>query len=258
MKKVLIIILLFGVQISFFVVHAQKNGLIGKSVIPNSKSIFFAAAGPAYCFGDVGGSHYEQFLNGINDWDVLNTRYLFSVGYGQSFKHNLGYKLIFNYGNFIGNDKNSRNEARQYSFNSEVSSLSLQAEYTFLGGIHSNYYDYYSLYLFGGIGVMNSNAEVKKNGVAISQPPPDRIYDKIKLNETAAFIPFGIGYKYAITPKFSIGAELCWNYTFTDFIDGISTVTSKENDLLANLSITFSYKFFDSLTPACRCLPYNQ
>jgi len=258
MKKVLIIVLLFIVQTSILSLHAQKNGLIRKSSIPNSKSLFFAAAGPAYCFGDIGGSRYEQFLNGLNDWDVLNTRYLLSFGYSQTFKHNLGYKLNIGFGSFTGNDENSRNEARQYSFNSKVSSLSLQGEYTFLGGVHSNSYDYYSLYFFWGIGIMNSNAEVMKNGVAISQAPADRIYDQIKLNETAVFIPFGIGYKYSITPKFSIGAELGWNYAFTDFIDGISTVTSKENDLLANISITFSYKFFDNLTPPCRCLPYNQ
>jgi hypothetical protein len=102
MKKVLIIVLLFIVQTSILSLHAQKNGLIRKSSIPNSKSLFFAAAGPAYCFGDIGGSRYEQFLNGLNDWDVLNTRYLLSFGYSQTFKHNLGYKLNIDFGSFTG------------------------------------------------------------------------------------------------------------------------------------------------------------
>jgi hypothetical protein len=258
MKKSLIVILIFIVQTPSFSLHAKKNGLIGESAIPNFKSVIFATASPAYCFGDIGGSHYEQFLNGINDWDFLHTGYFFSLGYSQTFKHNLGYKLNFNYGNFTGNDESSRNEVRKYAFHSHVSTVSLQGEYTFLGGVHSSYYDFYSFYLFAGIGAISSNAEVKKNGVPISDAPLDRPYDKIKLNETGAFIPLGIGYKYLITPKLSIGTELCWNYAFTDFIDGISPITSKENDVLVNFSITLSYRFFDSLTPTCRCLPYKQ
>jgi hypothetical protein len=146
MKKVLIIVLLFIVQTSILSLHAQKNGLIGKSSIPNSKSLFFAAAGPAYCFGDIGGSRYEQFLNGLNDWDVLNTRYLLSFGYSQTFKHNLGYKLNIGFGSFTGMMKTRETNASSIFI--RKFQLVVTGEDTFWRR-HFNSFDYYSLFFLG-------------------------------------------------------------------------------------------------------------
>ncbi|HQF11999.1 MAG TPA: hypothetical protein PKV22_07015, partial [Paludibacteraceae bacterium] len=77
--------------------------------------------------------------------------------------------------------------------------------------------------------------------------PPNRPDDKIKPNETSFSLPYGFGYEYFISPRISIGAELMWNYAFNDFLDGISTVSSKKNDLLTSFSLTFSYKLSDSI-----------
>ena len=68
--------------------------------------------------------------------------------------------------------------------------------------------------------------------------------------------PIGIGYQYHLTSNFLIGAELGWIYSFSDYLDGVSTEYSKRNDTLANLSLTLTYKFKDTLTPPCNCLSY--
>ena len=236
--------LCFAVAISN--IQAQNYGLIG-NFKPNSKSLVLTATNLNYCFSDIGGTTKQQVINGLNNWDVLSSKYLVSLGFRQSFVNNIGYRVSVSYGNFTGDDKNAKNSARHFSFESRISSINLLGEYTLLGGFHSNIYYPYSLYIFGGIGLCSSQATVKKDGISIHEFPPNRPDDKIKLNETSFSLPYGFGYEYFISLRISIGAELMWNYAFNDFLDGISTVSSKKNDLLTSFSLTFSYKLSDSI-----------
>jgi opacity protein-like surface antigen len=243
MRKIYLSVFLLAV---FSTIQAQSYGLIGK-IIPNSKSLIFTATDLNYCFSDIGGTTKQQVINGLKNWDVLSSKYLVSLGFRQSFINNISYRVSVSYGNFTGDDKNAKNSARHLSFESQISSINLVDEYTLLGGFHSNIYYPYSLYIFGGIGLCNSHATVKKDGIPINEFPPNRPDDKIKLNETSFSLPYGIGYEYFISPRIAIGAELMWNYAFNDFLDGISTVSSKKNDLLTSFNLTFSYKLSDSI-----------
>jgi len=254
MKKFLVIIQL--VILCLFPIYSQKKGLI--STGGSSMSVVLNSVSLAYCFGDVGGSYQKQFLNCINDWDISNTRYLVSLGLRQLFKKDLGYEINVLYGSFVGDDANSRNEMRDYSYKNKVVGFSLQAEYVILGGFDPYKLNLHTLYIYLGGGILNSDSKLWRKGLSISETPSDRPYDKVKLTDTTPIIPVGIGYQYHLTSNFSIGAELGWIYSFSDYLDGIITQYSKRKDTLANLNITFTYKFKDTLTLPCHCLSYEK
>jgi hypothetical protein len=56
-------------------------------------------------------------------------------------------------------------------------------------------------------------------------------------------IPGGIGIKYAVMPKISVGAELGGRYTFTDYLDGYTSPFSKFNDVYYSFAVVLNYKF---------------
>lgn len=222
-----------------------RDGLYGPRV-PGLLYIMVSGIGPAYLFGDVGGSLKEQALLGANDWDISNTRFLFSLGAHHIFPSQIAFKSSLYYGRFAGSDINSRNAERGYAFQSNILSFILQGEYICYGGPYSKLKNPHSLYVFAGIGFMLSNSI--STGAVL---PPD-----FQTIATAPVIPLGLGYQYQINDKLSFGAEFGWHYIESDNVDGVHTSNSKNNDALSFLSLTLAYKIYGSvhiLKDRCNC-----
>jgi len=243
MRKVSFIVLLFLLFLCSKGFSQDKNGLYGKHK-PSVGSIILTGIGPAYCFGDIGGSVSQQALLGANDWDVRFTRYLFSLGFKQEFKNHFGYKLVFYTGHFAGSDNGSRMAYRNFSYTNNINELTLQGEYNIWGGNFSE--TPHTLYIYGGVGVLNSNS----NFTGDKSTRPD---DKFKNSVTSPVVPIGIGYQYRFTDKLAAGVEFGWHYILSDYVDGYSSVTSKHNDTLSALNITITYKLFERNPEKCNC-----
>ena len=95
---------------------------------------------------------------------------------------------------------------RNHSFNSTILEVSSVFEYHFLDFKTEGSKVNYSPYIFGGIGFINFNDVPENEGVGKIQP----------------VLPMGVGFKYFIQKKYTIGFEAGARKTFFDYLDGIS------------------------------------
>jgi hypothetical protein len=168
--------------------------------------------GPAYLFGDVGGRIEDQIFLGSTDWDMTKTRFLYSIGFRQHFPNNFGLKGTLAYGQFAGTDEGTSNPTRGYSFTSDITEISLQSEYTLYGGPYARRRTPNLVYIFAGAGILSYQPILIRDG----GPRP---IDTVNGPGITPVMPFGIGYQYRFSTRFSLGAEFGWRYTFTDYLD---------------------------------------
>ncbi len=187
-------------------------------------------------YGDIGGSADANNLFGLKDIQILQTRPSFAFGARYKISKKMTIKMNLIYGFVSGNDKNSRNSDRNFSFNSTIFEPSFQLEYYPVAeqkstrsaasfshrGMINNFGKIFP-YVFAGVGGVISNPKLYKNEVLY---PIDENSSKFGIT-----IPLGVGFKISINSRISTGFEFGRRFTTTDYIDGYSPVFSKANDL---------------------------
>lgn len=231
MKKILLSV--FLVMLTFSALQAQRrNGLIGHRT--QSSGAFVLTLGPNYSFADPDCS--KGVFGPIINQNMFENQSV-TFGYRQTFSDDFGYKVALGYDHFTGSDiKTDRN----YTFKTNAFQLAGQGEYYYHFGKRFRRRWPNTVYGFLGMGIMTSNAN-------LTRPTLDnRGSYKYRGNEITVtpVVPYGIGYRYDIDYQFSVGAELCWRYTFSDYLDGFKPPpeSSKSNDVLQGFSLTLSYK----------------
>jgi|GEM_PF-5039681 len=226
MKKIFLLLVVFSAF--SFQLFSQK-GLIKAERFRNG-AIEISPYGGAFCYGDINSDLSKQFLLGINKLKFNETQYFCSAGFKQSLLPHFGYKFMLSYAQICGSDQDTYLEGRALYFRSKVFEASLLCKYIIFGDIFDRSNIHHSIYLFAGAGYMNINSEGNYRASDIHKP-----------HTSTPAVPAGIGYEWKINSDFSIGAELTGQYLFTDYLDGISTIYSKNKDLLGSLSINISY-----------------
>jgi hypothetical protein len=137
-------------------------------------------------------------------------------------------KLGIIQGGIQGDDKNSNNpdqQRRKLNFRSEITELSLQAEFNFfnylpglLPGFGSKRF---SPFLFTGISALSHNPVTDDNsGKEVELRPlmtEGRAYKKQTIS-----IPYGAGIKYNLKGNWNIIGEIGYRTSFTDYLDDIA------------------------------------
>ncbi|MFN3848601.1 MAG: DUF6089 family protein [Spirosomataceae bacterium] len=105
-----------------------------------------------------------------------------------------------------------------------------------------------SPYIFAGVGAALTNPKItvdNPNSPLFSQ----RLFDEATAGgprRTSVVFPLGIGAKYNATERFTIGAEMGYRFSTSDFIDGMSYAAySKKKDGYFIPSLLASYRFGD-------------
>ena len=146
----------------------------------------------------------------------------------------------FTFARVNGADRYSADDslkARNLSFETPISEISLVGEYYFL-----NLYEHrFSPYVFAGIAGFHFNPysynqkgsqvylrDLSTEGQGLPAYPDKKTYS---LNQFA--VPFGGGLRYALSDNIRIGLELGIRKLFTDYLDDVSTTYPAEADLLA-------------------------
>lgn len=161
-------------------------------------------------------------------------------------------RIGFNYGVLTASDATSSDPkkiARNLSFRSDLFEIHIIGEY--------NLFDFnnagYTPYLFAGVAGFYFNPstlDAKGNRVYL-QPlgtegqglpgyPNRKPYSLYQMG-----IPFGIGLKYALSEKITLGAEIGLRYTFTDYLDDVSTTYVDQNALRngrGQLAVDLAYR----------------
>lgn len=116
--------------------------------------------GTSNYFGDIGGTADKSNLFGIKDISLLRTRPSLYVAARYKIEHDKAVKFSVTFGWLNGTDKGSRNEIRNYSFNTYVSEQTLQFEYSFVAEDKRRY----SFALFNRRGMMNNYSRINVYG----------------------------------------------------------------------------------------------
>jgi hypothetical protein len=190
-------------------------------------------------YSDVGKSVTDQnFFKSFTTIQLVTTRPSFTASFRYKLAGDMAAKLNLSYGILHGRDggnlveKNNRNYVMtttifepsvvfEYYLLSEGRSFSSAALFNRRGMIN-NYSKFY-IYLFGGVGGGIYNAKAKE-GIDVDP----------RFEPGSGFIPVfpvGAGLKYSIDSQWSFGFEFGRRFTFSDKLDGITTETSKNNDI---------------------------
>jgi hypothetical protein len=178
-----------------------------------------ATGGGSNFIGDVGPNH----LHMPNGW------------YGGAFfRSNLNsywsLRVSYNQGIVMANDADANWDWRRHrnlSFQSEIREISLWFEFNFFEFIGrrkgSN-----SLYIFGGLGLFTFDPMTEFEGEMIRLQPLGTEGQGTPLGNSPSYglsdfmLPFGIGWKIAVNKTVTIGAEVGFRRTGTDFLDDVS------------------------------------
>jgi len=204
--------------------------------------------GASNFLGDLGGSK-DIGSYGLKDFDVQSTRAVFGAGYSYRFYERFNVKSNLYFG-WIGGDDTwtgqiNRN-VRNLHFRSILLELSAQAEvYLTLQntgknwGRRKNNRMPITTYLFAGVGGVYTDPKGKYlDGKWYSLQPlhtegQDIVETRSTYSKFAVAVPFGIGFKYDLNRKYSLGFEYGMRWTTSDYLDDVSTTYFDPNAIKA-------------------------
>ncbi len=241
-KNIIVFIILIVVPLSLF---SQSNRW------KRTRYEVVGGIGAIGFMGELGGG--KEASHFISDFNFTSQRELISVGMRYKFLERLAGKGTLSFGHIYGNDNKSKNEARfkrNLSFRSPLLELAAQCEYSIvkeqvgrrrrmrrrrgrgsfmrsLKNININ------TYIFAGVAGFWFNPRGKDDGPGgtgewVSLQPlgtegQGLMEGRKKYHRIAVAIPFGVGFKYNLDKRWSIGLEYGGRWTFTDYMDDVST-----------------------------------
>ncbi|MDP2722456.1 MAG: DUF6089 family protein [Bacteroidales bacterium] len=213
---------LFGVIILLFAFSAQAQNLeIG-------------------LFG--GGSYYLGELNPGMPFAQTQASYGISGRYYKGSRWS--YRLSYYRGKVTGSDEKYGGVTdRDLSFVSDLNDFALVAEFNFWPYFTGSKMEYFTPYIFGGIGFFTFSPKTP-GGVKL-QPQgtegQNAGFDgRSPYNQYSLSIPFGFGFKYSLSKRVGINLEWGMRKTFTDYVDDISTTYADNPDIIADPTQTHS------------------
>ncbi|MEM6735739.1 MAG: DUF6089 family protein [Bacteroidota bacterium] len=192
--------------------------------------------------GGLGSMNYSGDL--VRGYSFSTSSIAGTVFYRMNFSEILTIKLGLTIGSLRGSETPIDAFAieRDHSFNSNLVELSSVFEYHFLDFKTSDSPVNYSPYIFGGVGVISYDA------------PTDEETSQLQF-----VLPMGVGFKYLIKKKYTIGFEAGARKTFFDYLDGISDGdiidkdyqygNPKDDDWFFFTGLTFSITLFNVPCP---------
>jgi hypothetical protein len=205
--------------------------------------------GASNFLGDLGGKD-DIGTNDFQDLELNQTRFAAFVGYKYALYRKLHFRADFTWGQMSGDDKLTQEifrNNRNLNFRTHIFELSgmLELEVPIrrrkghiydIKGVKGWKYKGATMYLFAGIGGFHYNPKTLLDGQWIPLRPlrtegqglpggPDE-YGKYSL-----CIPLGISISKRISHQFSLALEATYRYTFTDYIDDVSTDYYSPDDL---------------------------
>ena len=201
---------------------------------PTTRFEVGAGLGVGQYFGELGNNQWGYSFNNIRPTSTV---------YGQYHINNwislrAGYSFVW----LEAYDSDADSPARQrrnLSFRTFVHEASLMAQFNIFE-FDPYYADHqWTPYLFAGMAVYNFNPQTNFAREWIDLQPlgtegqgiPGLEDSRPRYNLTQMLIPVGFGVKYNLDERFTFGIEFNYRYTFTDYIDDVST-TYADPDLL--------------------------
>ncbi len=211
-----------------------------------------ASLGTTQFYGDIGGYSPGKNLLGIKDFSFSHTRYNFTGALKYRILNDVSIRLNLSIGSFHSTDVKGSNEARGFESVTSFFEPAVLGEYYLIKNKGENsflqlkgsrhglqaLFPALDVYVFTGVGGLSYNAK-----------PNNKLAPFV--TNTSGFtpvVPFGVGANMFYNSDFNFGVELSGRFTFSDNLDGYTSIQSKSNDLYHFLNFTFTYKINTSRT----------
>lgn len=217
-------------------------GVVGLVMIAHTLSAQKSEVG----FG-IGTLNYTGDL--ARTYNVLNSKPAATVFYRSNLSKVVSFRAAITGGKIGASDKRPIDafaERRNASFNLFLMEASTVMEYHFMNWRDDKHIMRFTPYLFVGLGIF---------GISGTQNKPSQ-YSNVQ-----GAIPFGLGVKYIINPKWYIALEFGARKTFFDYLDNVSTGSNQlvknyqygnpyDNDNYYFLGLSITRTFYEIPCPA--------
>jgi len=196
-------------------------------------------AGISHFMGDLGGGGEDAaHFFGVRDLDFSATRPVVSAKYRYRILEMVSAKAGITWAILAADDASSASEGRKMrnlSFSSNIFEFSFHGEYYFVKEKANPRYSFSSLhsirnlsaYFFTGASVIYFNPKAKLDGTKYELQPlgteGQGVHDSMPspYSKIAIGWPIGLGAKYMLTKKISVGIEISNTFTTSDYIDDV-------------------------------------
>ncbi|MCF8256765.1 MAG: porin family protein [Flavobacteriales bacterium] len=207
----------------------RKSLLVSFLALMLSGTTVFAQYSEVGLLGGI--SFYMGDLN--PDMPFRDVRPAGGLFYRYNFNDRFSVRAAAHVAYLVGSDASSTDPAqleRNLSFESWLFDFSVTGEFNFFKYAPGDMRHWITPFLFGGISIFKFNPRTELNGEMWELQPlgtegqGTTFYpDRQKYSLVNAAIPFGLGVKVNISKTFSVGVEWGMRYTFTDYLDDVST-----------------------------------
>lgn len=198
---------------------------------------FGIGIGAANYLGEIGGKTGEGSVF-LKDMNLKQTNKSVGASFRYGFSPRIAAKLQINYVRIQGADSLSKEPARvarNLSFRTEIFEAMITGEFTYwtIADLkrRSRKRLGFESYVFTGIGGLLYYPFADYNGTWYAlRPLATEGIDK-QYNQFTLAIPLGIGANLNLNNKFKIGLEIGYRFTFTDYLDDVSSRYASPSDL---------------------------
>lgn len=241
MKRLIIVMLFVTVPV---LINAQSR-------FKSYRNEVHIGIGVSNFLGELGGAN-QIGTDGFRDLELLETRLAFAVGLRHRMSERFSINPTFSYGRLSGDDDLTLEFFRRYrnlNFKTNIYELSCNLEVAIikdktgaryrLKGVRGHKAYELSMYGFLGFGgfYFNPKGEYQDKWVELQ---PLRT-ENIRYNRLQFVVPVGVGIKYGIDRRWSVGFQYGLRKTFTDYIDDVSTVYADPDILRSNYGELSAY-----------------
>jgi len=185
--------------------------------------------GGANYIGEIGGNEGEA-KPWLLDMKLSQTNIAVGGFYRYSFTKNIAAKISFNYARISGADSLSNEPtriARNLSFRTDIIEATLTGEYAYFTmndmSRRSRQRIDFRAYGFAGVGVCFYYPYAQYNDKWFYLRPLQTEGTENAYDEMTIAVPTGLGAAFTFNKKVRIGVEIGYRFTFTDYLDDVST-----------------------------------
>jgi len=202
---------------------------------------FGVGLGASNYLGEIGGQEQTR-RDFVYDMKLNRTQYVVGAFARYKLSPQLAANIGFNYGRIRANDNNSTNPARvarNLSFRNDIFEFSFRGEFTLFydndAGGRGFYNPDFRVYGFLGAAAFNHNPQTRYygeleefNDVMVDLRPLQT--EGVEYSNWEFAVPAGIGLFFTFNKNHRIGWELGYRFTFTDYLDDVSTQYAQHPD----------------------------
>ncbi len=177
-----------------------------------------------------GGAHYFGDLN--NRAAFNRPKPAVGIFFRRQFSEYISARISGHFAQLGYSDKYSKNEyqrLRNLSFNTNIYEVALQGDFNFFKFDPMDPAHSFTPYVTLGVGLFNYDPYAYYDGRKIflrelgTEGQNIGYQGRKPYSTTAVCIPFGAGIKYNLSEKINISFEVAHRFTFTDYLDDVST-----------------------------------